>query len=145
MSIESLMPSNHLILCQPLLLLPPSFPSIRVFSNVSVVRVRWTKYWSFTFSNSPSSEHSGLISVGWTGCISTDEINTPLPWRCFCKTEGPFSLLPRGLSLSRLHFDFSSGLLLSLGSIKEPSIQMPIRCLFGGASLLTSQCPGSLI
>ena len=62
MSIESVMPSNHLILCR-LLLLPPSlFPSIRVFSNESVLRIRWPKYWSFSFSISPSNEYSGLIS-----------------------------------------------------------------------------------
>ena len=61
MSIESVMPSNHLILCHPLL--PPSiFPRIRVFSNQSVLRIRWPKYWSFSFNTSPSSEHSGLIS-----------------------------------------------------------------------------------
>ena len=62
MSIESVMPSNHLILCCPLLLLPSIFPSIRVFSNESVLRIRWPKYWSFSFSISPSSEHPGLIS-----------------------------------------------------------------------------------
>ena len=62
MSIESVMPSNHLILCCPLLLLPPIFPSIRVFSNESVLHIRWTKYWSFNFSISPSNEYSGLIS-----------------------------------------------------------------------------------
>ena len=61
-SIKSVMPSNHLILCQPLLLLPSVFPSIRVFSNESVLRIRWPKYWIFSFSNSPSNEHSGLIS-----------------------------------------------------------------------------------
>ena len=61
MSIESVMPSNHLILCCPLLL-PSVFPSIRVFSSESVLRIRWTKYWSFSFSISPSSEYSGLIS-----------------------------------------------------------------------------------
>ena len=61
MSIESVMPSNHLILCHPLLLLPSIFPSIRVFSNESVLRVRWPKYWSFSFSISPSNEYSGLI------------------------------------------------------------------------------------
>ena len=61
MSIEAVMPSNHLILCHPLL--PPSiFPSIRVFSNESVLRIRWPKYWSFSFSISPSNEYSGLIS-----------------------------------------------------------------------------------
>ena len=62
MSIESVMPSNHLILCRPLLLLPSIFPSIRVFSNESVHRIRWPNYWSFSFSISPSNEHSGLIS-----------------------------------------------------------------------------------
>ena len=61
-SIESVMPSNHLILCCPLLLLPSIFPSIRVFSNESVFFIRWPKYWSFSFSISPSNEYSGLIS-----------------------------------------------------------------------------------
>ena len=60
--IESVMPSNHLILCHPLLLLPSIFPSIRVFSNESALRIRWPKYWSFSFSISPSNEYSGLIS-----------------------------------------------------------------------------------
>ena len=62
MSIESGMPSNHLILCRPLLLLPSIFPSIRVFSNESTLCIRWPKYWSFSFNISPSSEHPGLIS-----------------------------------------------------------------------------------
>ena len=62
MSIESVMPSNHLILCLPLLLLPSIFPSIRVFSNESVLPIRWPKYWSFSFNISPSNEHPGLIS-----------------------------------------------------------------------------------
>ena len=62
MSIESVMPSNHLILCHPLLLLPPIPPSIRVFSNESTLRIRWPKYWSFSFSISPSNEHPGVIS-----------------------------------------------------------------------------------
>ena len=62
MSIESVMPSNHLILCRPLLLLPSIFPSIRVFSNESVLRIRWPKYWSFSFNISPSNEYPGLIS-----------------------------------------------------------------------------------
>ena len=61
-SIESVMPSNHLILCPSLLLLPPIFPSIRVFSNQSVLCIRWPKYWRFSFSISPSKEYSGLIS-----------------------------------------------------------------------------------
>ena len=62
MSIELVMPSNHLILCRPLLLLPSIFPSIRVFSNESVLHIRWPKYWSFSFSISPSNEYSWLIS-----------------------------------------------------------------------------------
>ena len=62
MSIESVMPSNHLVLCRPLLLLPLIFPCIKVFSNESVLHIRWPKYWSFSFSISPSNEHSGLIS-----------------------------------------------------------------------------------
>ena len=62
MSIESVEPSNHLILCHPLLLLPSIFPSIRVFSDESALRIRWPKYWSFSFNISPSNEHSGLIS-----------------------------------------------------------------------------------
>ena len=61
MSIESVMPSNHLILCHPLLFLPSIFPSIRVFSNESLLHIRWLKYWSFSFSISPSNEYSGLI------------------------------------------------------------------------------------
>ena len=67
MSIELVMPSNHLILCQPLILLPSIFPSIRVFSSQSVLRIRWPNYWSFSFSISPSNEYSGLISfrIGW--------------------------------------------------------------------------------
>ena len=62
MSIKSVMPSSHLILCHPLLLLPPIPPSIRVFSNESTLRMRWRKYWSFSFSISPFNEHPGLIS-----------------------------------------------------------------------------------
>src|SRR5574337_1163710 len=62
MSIELVMPSNHVILCRPLLLLPSIFPSIRVFANESALRIRWPKYWSFSFNISPTNEHSGLIS-----------------------------------------------------------------------------------
>ena len=62
MSIESVMPSSHLILCCPLLLLPSIFPSIRVFSNESALHIRWPKYWSFRFNISPSNDHPGLIS-----------------------------------------------------------------------------------
>ena len=72
MSIESVMPSNHLILCHTLLLLPSIFPNIRVFSNESVFCIRWPKYWSFSFSISPSSEHLGLISfrIDWVDLLA---------------------------------------------------------------------------
>ena len=72
MSMESVMPSNHLIFCLPLLLLPSIFPSIRVFSNEPVLHIRWPKYWSFSFSISPSNEYSGLISfrVDWLDLIA---------------------------------------------------------------------------
>ena len=70
MSIKSVMPSSHLILCRPLLLLPPIPPSIRVFSNESPFRMRWPKYWSFSFSIIPSKEHPGLSPLEWTGWIS---------------------------------------------------------------------------
>ena len=63
MSIVSVMPSNHLTLCRPCLLLPSIFPSIRIFSNESPLHIRWPKYWSFSFNISPSNEHSGLISL----------------------------------------------------------------------------------
>ena len=69
-SIESVMPSNHLNLCHPLLLLPLIFPSIRVFSNESALRIRWPKYWSFSFNISPSSGYSGVISFSMDCCIS---------------------------------------------------------------------------
>ena len=67
MTIGSVMPFNHLLLCRPFLLLPSIFPSIRVFSNVSALRIRWPKYWSFSFSTSPSNECTGLISfrIDW--------------------------------------------------------------------------------
>ena len=75
MSIESVMPSNHLILCHPLLLLPSIFPSIRVFSNESAIRIRWPKYWSFSFNISPANEHPGLISfrLNWLDFLAVQE------------------------------------------------------------------------
>ena len=75
MSIESVMPSNHLILCRPLFLLPSLFPSIRVFSSESALCIRWPKYWSFSFSTSPSNEHSGLISfrMDWLDLLNVQE------------------------------------------------------------------------
>ena len=75
-SIKSVMPYNHLIFCHPLLLLPSIFPSIRVFSKESVLRIRWPKYWSFSFSISPSSEYSGLISfsMDWVDLLAVQGV-----------------------------------------------------------------------
>ena len=83
MSIESVMPSNHLVLCYPLLL-PSIFPSIRVFSNESVLRIRWPKYWSFSFSISPSNEYSRLISlrIDWLDLLANprdSQVLSPSP------------------------------------------------------------------
>ena len=89
MSIHSVMPSNHLILCRPLLLPPSIFPSIRVFSNESVLCIRWPKYWSFNFSMSPSNEYSGLISfrIDWfdlvKNAILTEAYGCPGAYRWF--------------------------------------------------------------
>ena len=76
MSIESMMPSNHLIFCRPLLLLPSIFPSIRVFSDESALHIRWPKYWTFSFSISPSNEHPGLISfsMDWLDLLAVQGI-----------------------------------------------------------------------
>ena len=76
MSTESVMPSNHLILCCPLLLLPSIFPSIRVFPNESALRIRWPKYWSFSVNISPSNEHSGLISfrMDWMDLLAVKSL-----------------------------------------------------------------------
>ena len=75
-SINSVMPSNHFILCSPLLLLPSIFSSIKLFSSESALRIRWPKYWSFIFSISPSNEHLGLISFGidWLDLLAVQEI-----------------------------------------------------------------------
>ena len=96
MSIESVIPSNHLIPCRPLLLLPSIFPNIRVFSNESVLHIRWPKYWSFSFSISPSNEYSGLISfrIDWLDLLAV------LDWVVY-----PFS---KGSSQSR---ELNQGLL----------------------------------
>ena len=80
-SIESVVPSNHLILCHPLLLLPSIFPSIRVFSNESALHIRWPKYWSFSFYISPSNEHPGLISfrMDWLDLLADSRESSPTP------------------------------------------------------------------
>ena len=99
MSIQSVMPSNHLILCRPLLLLPSIFPSVRIFSNESVLGIRWPQYWSFSFSISPSNEYSGLISfrMDWLGspCSTRDsQESSPTPQsNCRLKDGLAFSFI----------------------------------------------------
>jgi len=103
MSIKSVMASNHLILCRPLLLLPSIFPSIRVFSNELVLRIRWPKYWSFSFSNSPSNEYSGLISfrMDWLDLLAVQGLSRVFSNTAgrFCTTEPPG---PQQASLTQL-------------------------------------------
>ena len=88
MSIESVMPSSHLILCRPLLLLPSMFPSIRVFSNESAHRISWPKYWSFSFNISPSTEYSGVISfkIEWFDLLAVQGTPKSLLQHCSSKT-----------------------------------------------------------
>ena len=85
MSIKSVMPSSHLILCRPLLLLPPIPPSIRVFSNESTLHMRWPQYWSFSFSISPSNEHPGLISfrMDWLDLLAVQGTVKSLLQHCY--------------------------------------------------------------
>ena len=91
MSIESVIPPNHLILCRPLLLLPSIFPSIRVFSNESALHIRWPKYWSFSFSISPSNEYSGLASfrMNWLDLLGVPRVfsNTTVQKHQFFSTQ----------------------------------------------------------
>ena len=89
MSIELMMPSSHLILCRPLLLLTPVPPSIRVFSNDSTLRIRWPKYWSFSFSISPSNEHPGLISfrMDWLDLLAVQGTLKSLLQHHSCKAS----------------------------------------------------------
>ena len=104
MSIESVMPSNHLILCCSRLLLPSIFPSIRVFSNQLVLRIRWPKYWSFSFSNSLSNEYSGLISfsIDWFDLVEQGTLKSLLQHRS-SKASILVPNLLYGLTLTSIH------------------------------------------
>ena len=108
MSIESVMPSYHLILCHPLLLLPSIFPSIRVFSNESALCIRWPKYWSFSFSISPSNEHPGLIfRMDWLDLLVVQGTLKSLLQHHNSKASilrGSASVLPK-FPCSQLYFD----------------------------------------
>ena len=98
------MPSNHLILCRPLLLLPSIFPSIKVFSNESALRIRWPKYWSFSFNISPSSEHSGLTSfrMDWLDLLAVQGILKSSPAPQFKSINSALSF-PYSPTLTSIH------------------------------------------
>ena len=114
MSIELMMPYNHLILCRPLLFLPSIFPSIRVFSNESALHIRWPKYWSFSFNISPSNEHSGLISfrMDWLDLLAVQgtlksllQHGSSILWRFFiAQFSHPYMTTGKTISLSRWTF-----------------------------------------
>ena len=105
MSIESVMPSNHLILCHPLLLLPSVFPSIRVFSNESALCIRWPKYWSFSFNISPSNEYSGLISfrMDWLDLLAVQGTLESSPTPQFKSINSSALSLLYGPTLTSIH------------------------------------------
>ena len=105
MSIESVMPSCHLILCRPLLLLPSIFPSARVFSNGSVLLIRWPKYWSFSFSNSPSNEYEGPISfrMDWLYLLAVQGTQESSPAAQFESISSWVVCLLYGPTLTSVH------------------------------------------
>ena len=118
MSIELVMPSNHLILCRPLLLPPSIFPRIRVFSNESALRIRWPKYWSFSFTISPSNEYSGLISfrIDWLDLLAVQgtqessptpqfkSINSSMLSFLYSQLSHPYMTTEKTIALTRLPF-----------------------------------------
>ena len=118
-SIELVMPCNHLILCHPLLLLPSVFPSIRVFPNKPLLRIRWPKYWSFSFSISPSNEYSGLISfrIDWFDLLAVQgtlksllqhhSSKASILWCSaffLVQLSHPYMTIGKTIALTRLHF-----------------------------------------
>ena len=105
MSIELVMLSNHLILCRPHILLPLIFPSIRVFSNESALHIRWPKYWSFSFSISPSNEYSGLISfrIDWFDLLEVQGTQESSPTPQFKSINSSEISFPYGPALTSIH------------------------------------------
>ena len=145
MSIESVMPSNHLILCRPLLLLPSIFPSIRVFSNESALHTRWPKYWSFSFNISPSNEHPRLISfrMYWLDLLAVQGTLESLPqhhsskasiFRCsaffIVQLSHPCMTTGKTIALTRQTFvDNVMSLLYSSTKISSPALACQ-KCKF---------------
>ena len=128
MSIESVMPSNHLVFCHPLLLLLSIFPSIRVFSNESALCIRWPKYWNFSFSISPSNEYSGLISfkMDWLDLLAVQGTLKSSPAPQFENINSSVLSLLYGTTVTSIHdywknhrFDSTAFLLLMNGCTKS--------------------------
>ena len=114
MSIDSVMPSNHLILCCPHLLLPTNLPSIRIFSSESALHIRWPKYWRFSFGNSPSNEYSGLISfrIDWFDLLAvrdSQESSSIMIWK-----NEPFGAQPSLWSNSHLYMTIGKTITLTI-------------------------------
>ena len=131
MSIESVMLSNHLILCCPLLLLPSIFPSIRVFSNESVLHIRWPKYWSFSFSNSSSNEYSGLISfrIDWFDLLAVQGILKSLLQYHSSKASIPWCLAFFMVQLSHLYMTTGKTIALTLRTFVGKAISLLFNIL----------------
>ena len=123
MSIESVMPPNHLILCRPLLLLPSVFPSIRVFSNELALPFRWPKYWSFSFSISPFNEYSGLISfrIDWSDLLVVQETLESLLQHHISKASVLWSSTLFMVQLSHLYMTTRKTIVLNESKIGPPT------------------------
>ena len=141
MSVKSVMPSNHLILCQPLFLLPSIFPSIRVFSSDSAIHIRCPKYWRFSFSISPSEEYMGLIffKVDWFDLLGAQGLSRVFYSTTFRKHQF-FSTLPSLLSVQLIHAYMTTGKSIALTiqtSVGKMMFLLLTHCL--GLSQLSCQ------
>ena len=127
MSIESVMPFNHLILCHPLLLVASIFPSIRVFSHESALRIRWPKYWSFSFGISPSNEYSGLISyrIDWLDLLAVQRtLKSPLQ-HCSSKVSILLHSAFFMIQLSHLYLTTGKAIALTVQTFVNKVISLP--------------------
>ena len=147
MSIESVMPSNHLVLCHPLFLLPSIFPSIRVFSNESGLHIRWPKYWSFSFSISPFNEYLGMISLQLTSLISLQsrdsQESSPTPQ--FKSINSLALSLLYGPTLTSIHDYWKNHSLDYTDHCRQRSLLFSMLSTFVIAFLPRSKCLNELI
>ena len=130
MSITSVMPSNYLILCRPLLLPPWIFPSIRVFSSESILHIRWPKYWSFSFSISPSSEYSGLVSfrMDWLDSLAVQGTLKSLLHHIMVQLSHPFMTTGKTIALTRWTF-VGNVISLLFKMLSRFVIAFPLTCV----------------